>query len=259
MTPQLKTDLIASAHAAADAAAAETLRFFRARGLAAENKDAAGFDPVTQADRAAERAIRATLARLRPDDAVLGEEEAATDGTSGLTWVIDPVDGTRAFLCGAPTWGTLIAVQDATGPIYGLIDQPHIGERFEGGLGRAQVGDTPLAVAPRGGLSDAILASTFPEIGSAQEREAFVRVASRVRLVRYGMDCYAYALLAAGHIDLVIEAGLQPYDIAAPIAVIQAAGGIVTTWDGGPAHGGGRIIAAADARLHAEALELLHG
>ena len=255
-------DLRATAAALADAARAAVLPHFRT-DIAAENKAAAGFDPVTAADRAAETAIRDMLARLRPDDAVLGEELGRAAGTSGLTWVIDPIDGTRAFLSGAPTWGVLIALCDADGPRHGVIDQPHIGERWEGGIGAATLtgprGVRPLATRPPRSLDSAILFSTFPEIGTAAERDAFARVAGRARLTRYGLDCYAYGLLAAGQIDLVIEAGLQPYDICAPIAVIAAAGGVVTTWDGGPAHGGGRILAAANREIHAEAMALLAG
>lgn len=254
------------AHLLADAAREVTLRHFR-QPLLAESKGPAGagggrFDPVTIADRESEAAMRAILARERPDDAILGEEYGDTPGKSGLTWVLDPVDGTRAFICGSPCWGVLVALQDATGPIFGIIEQPYIRERFEGGLGVAQVtgpsGQAPLRARSGRRLADAALLTTFPEIGSTAERKAFDEVASQVALVRYGLDCYAYALLAAGQVDLVIEAGLHPYDVAAPIAVIQAAGGIVTDWQGGPAHAGGRILAAANPALHAEVLEILH-
>lgn len=253
--------IIATAHAMADAARAVVLPYFRTLDLSAENKSVSGFDPVTAADKAAERSMIEVLRAHRPDDAVLGEEFGEVAGTSGLTWVIDPVDGTRAFLSGAPTWGVLVSVRDQSGPLYGLIDQPYIGERFEGGFGLSQMtgpqGARPLAVRGPRPLADAILFSTFPEIGSSEEAAAFRRVAQAVQLVRYGMDCYAYALLAAGQIDLVIEAGLQAYDIQAPIAVIEAAGGIVTNWQGGPAHEGGRVLAAADRVQHAAALKLL--
>ena len=256
-------DLIATAHALADAAREATLRHFRQSGLSAENKETLRFDPVTVADRESEQRMRALLADRRPQDGILGEEFGAVAGTSGLTWVLDPIDGTRGYLSGTPTWGVLISVRDATGPIYGIIDQPYIGERFEGGLGRALVrgpmGEAPLAVRSPRALNEAILFSTFPEVGTADEGAAFRRVAGRARLVRYGMDCYAYALVAAGQIDLVIEAGLQAYDVQAPIAVIEAAGGIVTDWQGRPAPEGGRIIAAASPALHAEALQLLNG
>ncbi len=254
-------EIIATAHSLADAARRETLAHFRSAALHPDNKLTTGFDPVTEADRACERAMRAVLAERRPDDAILGEEYGVKAGISGLTWVLDPIDGTRAYISGAPSWGVLIALSDETGPVYGLIDQPYIGERFEGGFGRAEMvgprGQAPLATRRKVALADATLMSTYPEVGSTDELAAFRKVADAVRLTRYGLDCYAYALLAAGQIDLVIEAGLQPYDVAAPIAVIQAAGGVVTDWQGGPAHHGGRILAAASPDLHAEALSLL--
>jgi histidinol phosphatase-like enzyme (inositol monophosphatase family) len=256
-------DLIATAAEMADAARLATLRHFRSAGLSANSKEAHRFDPVTIADRESEAAMRAVLARRRPQDAILGEEQAPHPGTSGLTWVIDPIDGTRGYLSGTPTWGVLISVADDLGPVYGLIDQPYIGERFEGGFGRAQVtgpmGTHPLRCRATRPLDQAILFSTFPEVGTDAERLAFRRVADRARLVRYGCDCYGYALVAAGQIDLVIEAGLQPYDVQAPIAVIEAAGGIVTDWQGRPCPNGGRVLAAANADIHAQALALLNG
>ena len=254
-------EIKSTAHALADAARAAVLPFFRARDLAADNKAGQGFDPVTEGDRATERAMRAVLTEMRPQDAILGEEFGHKEGASGLTWVLDPIDGTRAFMSGAPTWGVLIAVSDESGPIYGVIDQPYIGERFEGGLGRARMqgpqGTQELQVLGDRPINEAILFTTFPEVGSPEEGAGFHAVADKVRLTRYGMDCYAYAMLAAGQIDLVIEAGLNAYDIQAPIAVIEAAGGIVTDWRGGPAHGGGRIVAAAGREQHAAALEIL--
>ena len=259
----LAQDLVATAHALADAARPETLRHFR-QAIAADDKtgDAAGFDPVTEADRAAERAMRAVLARRRPDDAILGEEYGATPGTSGLTWVLDPIDGTRAYICGAPTWGVLISVCGAEGPLFGLIDQPYIEERFEGGFGIARLTGPRGEMALRGRaarpLAEATVMTTFPEVGTAQDRAGFEAVSRVARLTRYGMDCYAYALVALGQVDLVIEAGLNSYDICGPIAVIEAAGGVVTDWEGRPAHEGGRVLAAANSQIHAEALALLH-
>lgn len=245
----------------ADAARVAILPHFRQSALTADNKEKGGFDPVTEGDRAAERAMRAVLATHRPQDAILGEEYGRSDGTSGLTWVLDPIDGTRGFISGTPTWGVLIALSDATGPIFGIIDQPHIKERFVGGFGTAYVdgphGRHDLTCRKQSTLSQAILFTTFPEVGSVDERAAFQAVAGSVKLVRYGMDCYAYALVATGQVDLVIESGLNPYDIQGPIAVIQAAGGIVTDWQGGPAHNGGRAVAAANAQIHAEALAIL--
>ncbi|MFN4100147.1 MAG: inositol monophosphatase family protein [Pararhodobacter sp.] len=263
LPPAAAAELWKTAQAVADAARPATLAHFRTEGLAADNKAASGFDPVTAADRASESAMRAVLARLRPDDAILGEEEAATPGTSGLTWVLDPIDGTRSYLSGTPTWGVLIGLADEHGPLLGIIDQPYIGERFCGGLGVAQMdgpqGQRPLAARPARPLSQSILFTTFPEVGTEAEGTAFRRVSAQARLTRYGTDCYAYALIAAGQIDLVIEAGLHIYDVMAPIAVIEAAGGLVTDWQGRPAHNGGQILAAANPAVHAEALALLNG
>ena len=257
-----KATLIRVAHRLADAARPETLRHFRS-GIVSDDKDTSGkrFDPVTEADRASERAMRTILAAERPDDGVLGEEYGHAVGTTGLTWVLDPIDGTRGYISGTPTWGVLISVADADGPLFGIIDQPFIGERFEGGFGRAEVngptGLHPLKTRPARALPQATILSTFPEIGTDAERLAFQAVVAQARLTRYGMDCYGYALLAAGQVDLVIEAGLHPYDSHAPIAVITAAGGVVTNWQGGPAHDGGRVLAAANAAIHAEALAIL--
>ncbi|MFN4057262.1 MAG: inositol monophosphatase family protein [Roseinatronobacter sp.] len=258
-----RAELIALCHSLADIARTESLRLFRTRDLAADSKEAARFDPVTEADRATERALRAALNATRLQDAIAGEEYAATRGTSGLTWIIDPIDGTRAYLSGTPCWGVLIAVADADGPLLGVIDQPYIGERFIGGLGVADFtgphAQGRLQTRATATLDQAILFTTFPEIGTENERAAFHRVSPACRLTRYGMDCYAYALIALGQIDLVIEAGLQPYDIAAPKAVIEAAGGIVTDWQGNPPRKTGQVLAAANAALHAQALALLNG
>lgn len=261
MLAKFDHDIRRVANLMADAARDVILPHFRANDLGADNKLENGFDPVTVADRAAETAMRDILQQERPDDAILGEEFGAKSGNSGLTWVLDPIDGTRGFISGTPTWGVLIAVSDQSGPFYGIVDQPYIGERFEGAPDGAQL------VGPRGksclntrgprDLSEAVVFTTFPEVGSKAEGQAFANVASQALLTRYGMDCYAYALLAAGQIDLVIEAGLAPYDIQAPIAVVQAAGGVVTDWMGGPAHQGGRALAAANSEIHAQALSNL--
>ncbi len=256
-------DLVRVAHLLADAARPETLRLFRNAGLVADDKtaDGDGYDPVTEADRAAEKVMRAIIVRERPDDAIIGEEFGVKPGTSGLSWTLDPIDGTRGYVSGTPTWGVLISVADASGPLFGIIDQPYIGERFLGGFGIAQMfgpaGDAPLKTRKTRPFETTTLLTTFPEVGTPKEARAFHKVAAQVRLTRYGMDCYGYALLAAGQVDLVIEAGLNPYDIHAPIAVIQAAGGIVSNWQGGAAHNGGRVIAAANRDVHAVALSIL--
>lgn len=254
-----------TANRAADAARQRCLEHFRLADLREDNKRAGeGYDPVTAADRAAEAAIRDVIAGSRPDDGVLGEEEAERTGTSGFTWVVDPIDGTRAFLIGAPTWGVLIALNDGARPVLGLMDQPWTRERF---LGDGRVawllrdGEAPRALRARRGvpLSRARLATTYPEVGTEVEQAAFDRVRARVQLTRYGLDCSAYALLALGQLDLVIEAGLQPYDIQALIPIIEGSGGIVTTWEGGDAQQGGRILAAASPELHEAAMALLAG
>lgn len=256
-----QTELVQVAHALADVARPVTLAHFRASGLAADNKRLGGFDPVTVADRGAEKAMRDLLAKLRPDDAILGEEFGHQTGTSGLTWVLDPIDGTRGYISGTPVWGVLIAVSDENGPLCGIIDQPYIQERFFGGFGAATVsgpmGQATLQTRSPRPLSQATVVTTFPEVGTPTEQQAFHAVAGQAQLTRYGMDCYGYALLAAGQIDLVIEAGLNAYDIQGPMAVIEAAGGLVTDWQGGPAHEGGRVVAAANAEIHAQALAVL--
>ncbi|WP_420584590.1 histidinol-phosphatase [Ruegeria sp.] len=245
----------------ADAARAAILPVFRQANLGTSNKLTDGFDPVTVADRSAEQAMREVLAKHCPGDGIFGEEFGQTQGSSGRTWVLDPIDGTRGFISGTPTWGVLIALSNQDGPIMGIIDQPYIGERFVGSADTAHVtgptGTMALKTRSTPSLDQAFLFTTFPEVGTLEERTGFEAVAQHVKLTRYGMDCYAYALLAAGQIDLVIEAGLNAYDIQAPIAVIEAAGGIVTDWQGGPAHQGGRVLAAANADLHAAALEIL--
>lgn len=253
--------MLAAAEAAADAARVEALRHFRAPDLIADNKLVETFDPVTVADRNAEQAMREVLRRMRPDDAVLGEEFGLTGGTSGLTWVLDPIDGTRSYISGTPTWGVLVAVGNESGPILGVVDQPYIGERFLGGLGEAWVkgplGQRTLRCRRCASIADATLFTTFPEVGTDEEGAGFRAVAQHAKLTRYGTDCYAYALIAAGQIDLVIEAGLNSYDIQGPMAVVQAAGGMVTNWSGGPVHEGGQVLAAGDPEVHAAALSIL--
>jgi histidinol phosphatase-like enzyme (inositol monophosphatase family) len=261
ISPEDRAQIVATAHAAADAARVVTLEHFRQPDLGADNKLAGGFDPVTVADRGAEIAMREIITRMRPQDAILGEEFGHSEGSSGLTWVLDPIDGTRGYISGTPTWGVLIGLCDESGPVFGLVDQPYIRERFTGGFGESRIegplGQGQLATRSARGLSEATILSTFPEVGSEAEGRAFHQLASRTRLTRYGMDCYGYMLLAAGQVDLVVEAGLHTYDIMAPIAVIEAAGGIVTDWRGGPAHEGGRVLAAAGPEIHAEALDIL--
>ncbi|RLJ59143.1 myo-inositol-1(or 4)-monophosphatase [Litoreibacter meonggei] len=261
MNETLQNELVALANRLADAARHETMRYFRCGGLETANKLTEGFDPVTVADRSAERVIRDLIEVERPDDGILGEELGNKVSTSGLTWVLDPIDGTRGYISGTPTWGTLIALHDGTGVVMGLIDQPYIGERFIGGLGQSSFsgphGAGVLQTSNVIELAQAKVFTTFPEVGTDDEARAFQSVAKQCQLTRYGMDCYAYALLAIGQVDLVIEAGLAAYDIQGPLGVVEAAGGIVTDWQGGPADQGGQVIAAATPELHRAALEVL--
>jgi myo-inositol-1(or 4)-monophosphatase len=245
-----------------DAAGKVTRPHFRT-ALTVQNKlDGGDYDPVTEADQAAEMAIRELLARKRPRDAVYGEEHGFEPGDSGLTWVIDPIDGTRAFITGMPLWGTLVALYDGEKPVIGMMDQPYTGERFIGSRLGARLytrsGSFALRTRACSNLSQAVLYCTTADMfGSPAEQSAFAELSSYARLTRFSGDCYAYCMLAHGLIDLVVEADLKPYDIAALIPIVEAAGGIVTNWRGEPAHDGGQVIAAGDANAHAQALEVL--
>lgn len=262
LNEHIETELIDVSRKLADIARVSTMRYFRSGGVRAENKSSENWDPVTEADRNCEIAMREYLSHRRPNDGILGEEFPNLQGSSGFTWVLDPIDGTRSFVSGAPVWAVLICLSDDEGPLYGIIDQPYIGERFEGGFGRAQVctrnGIMQINTRRNNNLNEAILYTTFPEIGNQQERLAFERVSEKVLMTRYGLDSYSYALLALGQIDLVIEAGLNPYDIQAPIALVSAAGGIATDWLGKTAHQGGRVIAAANVEIHKQAISALN-
>jgi histidinol phosphatase-like enzyme (inositol monophosphatase family) len=232
------------------------------QALPVTDKGGLRFDPVTEADRDAERALRAAILERYPDHSILGEEFGEHLGTSPYRWVIDPIDGTRAFISGAPTWGTLIALCEHNVPVLGMMSQPYVGEIFLGGgeaswLLRAGT-RSRLQVRTGVALAQASVFATTPEMFSATELAAFERVSQAARLTRFGIDCYAYCLLAAGHVDLVIEAGLGFYDIAPLMPIVEAAGGVVTDWRGAPVRGGGRVIAAASPTLHAQALALLN-
>ncbi len=241
----------------------ETIRPFFRTTLSIENKSQSGdFDPVTAADRAAEAAMRALIKRTFPAHGILGEEFPAERPDAEYVWVLDPIDGTKSFICGLPIWGTLIALTRRGEAIYGMMHQPFTREHFVGD-GRAAsyrgpAGDRALRTRACAELRDAMLLTTSPLLMNDADRQCFTRVEQAVRLSRYGGDCYAYCVLAAGHIDLVIETELKPYDVAALIPIIEGAGGIITSWDNGRPHGGGRIIAAGDPRVHAQAMALLN-
>lgn len=254
------------AHRLADAAGEIILPHFRAAPEVTDKGAPKGrpFDPVTEADRRAEAAIRALIRARYPRDAILGEEHGEEAGTSGRTWIIDPIDGTRAFITGQPLWGTLIALYEGGRPLLGVIDQPYLGERFVGWPGGAEFlvrgARRPLRVRSCARLADAVVSTTHPwGYFDAGERARYERFARAARMSRFGGDCYAYGLIAGGFIDAVAEATLAPWDVAALVPVVEGAGGVITTWEGGPPHEGGRILAAGDRRVHAEAMAILRG
>lgn len=246
----------------AGAAASVILPHFRV-GTAVADKDAGApgtaFDPVTEADRAGERAMRAVLAEAAPDDAIVGEEYPETAGTSGWTWYLDPVDGTRAFVAGLPSWTTLIGLADPSGmPVFGCIDQPALGERYLGGPDGAVLdgasGSSPLKVSACGDLREAVISTTDPFIFTPAEEGAWTHLRHTARITRYGLDAYAYARLAAGTVDLVAEGGLKPWDMAALVPVVRGAGGLATDWTGKPARLGAQIVCAASEPVLEQAL-----
>ena len=246
----------------AAAAAAETLPRFR-QGGDVINKYQVGFDPVTEADRAAEQAIRAIISSEFPEHGIVGEEFGTEREESSHNWVIDPIDGTRAFISGLPLWGTLVGLTIDSRAVAGMMAQPFTGELFyadgNGASYEGPDGKRQLAARNTVELTEATLCTTSPTLFDSSRRPLYERVETSVRLARYGTDCYAYCMLAAGNVDLVIESGLQPYDIVALIPIIEQAGGVITTWTGARPEQGGDIVAAATAELHAQALALLKG
>jgi len=245
----------------ADAARAVIRPYFRRR-IEVVDKGAAGpFDPVTEADRRAEQTMRDLIQSAYPDDGIIGEEFGEKQGDSGFAWVLDPVDGTRAFIAGQPLWGTLIALEWKGAPVLGVLDQPFLDERFTGFGGTTTLRHASLTerlkTRPCAKLEDAVIGTTHPVHFKDADRQRFSSVESRCRLSRYGGDCYGYALVAMGFVDLIIEADLKRWDIAALIPIIEGAGGIVTSWQGRSTSEGGNVIAAGDPRVHAEALKVL--
>lgn len=256
-------ELLRTAHRLADASGPVILDRFR-KAMTVDNKAGNGsFDPVTEADREAERIIRRCLAEWHPDHAILGEEMGATAGTSPYTWVLDPIDGTRAFMTGMPLWGTLIGVTCEGLAVAGMMDQPYTRERvWSTGTGALWRGIDqsvqPIRTASCPHLGEARFTTTSPDLfATSDAQDVFGHLKAGARLTRFGGDCYAYCLLAAGHIDLVVEAGLQPYDIVALVPIIEEAGGVVTTWSGERPEAGGRIVASGDPRLHETVLAMM--
>ncbi|MCC6890876.1 MAG: histidinol-phosphatase [Hyphomicrobiales bacterium] len=244
------------------AASGETILPFFRTALSVEDKGRPGsFDPVTAADHAAETAMRTLIRRTFPDHGIIGEELGNERPDAEYVWVLDPIDGTKSFISGMPAWGTLIALMRAGEPVFGMMNQPFIRERFSGdgrsAHYRGPAGTRELRVRPCAQLAGAVLFTTSPLLMNPSDRAHFGRVEQAVRLSRYGGDCYAYCMLAAGHVDLVIETELKPYDVLPLVPIIIGAGGIITDWEGGSPGNGGRIVAAGDKRLHAEALRVL--
>ena len=251
-------DDIALAHRLADAAGAAIRPFFRAEfGLEIKADDS----PVTAADRAAERAIRAILEVERPDDGIVGEEYGVTREGAGRVWVLDPIDGTRAFVTGRPIFGTLIALMEGGVPALGVIDQPVIGERWVGASGDTRFNGRPARVRGCAALAHAYCASTAPAAFPGDTATAYARVTAIARDAIWGGDCYNYGLLAIGQLDAVIEAGLKLHDFAALVPVVEGAGGIMRDWSGRPldAASDGRVVALGDAVLLGPVLERLAG
>ncbi len=242
----------------ADAARAAILPLFRTAAAAAENKLADGYDPVTEADRAAERAIRELIEAERPEDGINGEEYGVKTGSNDLVWYLDPIDGTRAFVAGLTSWTTLIGLAVSDRPVLGIIDQPWLDERYVGAGGEAWLEArgvrTPLKTSGCARLTEAVLSTTDYFILTPPERGAFEHLRATARLTRYGLDAYAYARLAAGTIDMVAESGLKAHDVAALFPVIEGAGGVVTDWSGKPAKLGGQIVAASSQAVLDQAL-----
>lgn len=255
-------------HRLAKASGSAILPFFRTALQAQDKRSGGEFDPVTEADRAAELVIRHMIQENFPAHGIVGEEFRDLQPDSDFVWVIDPIDGTKSFISGLPVWGTLIGLLHRGRACYGMMHQPFTGEIFSGDgkvshwTGARAGGGTPperrrLYARPCAGLADATLMTTSPRLLPPDRREAYARVEEQCRLVRYGGDCYAYCMVAAGLVDLVVEAGLQPYDIVALIPIVEGAGGIVTAWDGGDPTKGGAIVAAGDKRVHEAALVAL--
>ena len=259
MTPAARDAYIAFACDAAVAAGAAILPHFRAPITVDDKAGGRGFDPVTEADRAAESVIRAMIKRAYPAHGIHGEEQGREAGRERYTWVIDPIDGTRSFILGQLHWATLIALHDGMRPVIGVPHQPFVGETFVGGPAVAQWrrGDARRRLFTRAcaRVQDAIVATTDPRhFESPRQQAAYAIATDGARLVRYGGDCYCYTQLAMGLVDIVIETGLQPYDIQSLIPLIESAGGVVTDWRGGPCDGGGDVLACGDPALHAALL-----
>lgn len=255
--PMDAAELIAFAEELAAAARKETLHRW-ADASPAYNKSSEGYDPVTEADRQAERVMRKMIRGRFPDHGITGEEWPDEPGTGPWVWSLDPVDGTRSFVCRLPTWVTLIGLLETERPHLGLVDAPCLGETYIGTVGEAWMLSsgmrTPISTSGCAKLAEARVSTTDPFLFDPPAAVAFARLRGEVPITRYGHDGYAYARLAAGSLDLVIEAGLKPYDYNALIPLVEGAGGAIGDWRGGREFGRGKIIAAASRALYDEAV-----
>jgi len=261
-TEQEKQSLFQNAIDIVDEAGKITIGYFK-KNLIIENKDENFFNPVTIADKSAEKKIREMIEKLYPNDSVVGEEYGTKSGSSDFTWIIDPIDGTKAFISGIPTWGILLSLVEHNKPIMGVIYQPFTGELFWGGFGKAfkkikLKSDDPQSLSVRKceSLANAVVATSSPTIPNQLFQSSLGEIMRLSKLDRYGLDCYSYAMLADGCVDAVIEFGLQEYDIRAPEAIILSAGGIISNLDGSYPLTGGDVIASGDPRVHEQIIEV---
>jgi histidinol phosphatase-like enzyme (inositol monophosphatase family) len=258
MTAPDWTELTQFALELAQASAKEILPFFRS-DIQVDVKSGTRWDPVTEGDRAGERVMRALIEASFPDHGINGEEYGLKASRSGFTWVLDPVDGTRAFISGMPTWATLIGLNFEDRPVVGVMNQPFVGETFygnpEGAWSLHRGMSRKLKTRAARPLAQAIFTTTAPDLyRSSAEKVVLKRLSEAAQLTRYGGDAYFFCVLAAGQVDLALDAHMEPYDIAPLIPIIEGAGGIVTTWERGPAAKGGNVIAASSSDLYEEAL-----
>jgi histidinol phosphatase-like enzyme (inositol monophosphatase family) len=256
MNPRDAEGYLEFAYRMALAAGESILPHFREIIDVEDKRNLMGYDPVTIADRAAEEVIRAEIMRAYPDHGIHGEEQGKQAGTSPLTWVIDPIDGTKSFILGLLHWATLIALHDGTRPVVGVVHQPFVGETFLATRGGDQRRTLKTRCCAR--IEDAIVATTDPRhFRSPRQLEVYAAITGSARLTRLGGDCYCYTQLAMGFVDMVVETGLQPYDVQALIPLVESAGGAITNWSGGPCDQGGDVFACGDRELHAQVLKLL--